>query len=998
MKLSQFNPLDIQNGTFYIPDNVIELDYLLFHNCYAITNIVINQRLQIIGNAAFWNCYNLEHINIPFSIKEIGFSAFENCRNLKQISLNCNLSKIESSLFLNCISLEAVDINCPIERIDHDAFRNCRSLKELSLPNSVTKIDENAFNNCLKLEKINLPINISELKDATFKNCQSLKQIDIPNKVTQLGDLSFYDCINLKYVTLSKKLGKIGDRCFEGCTSLLKIDLPNSLRIISSGAFMNSGLMEIDIPSSVIVIGKNAFSNTTLKIINFSSSLIYYDFKELESLKNLQSITIYGYNISNLNEIKEVQIKELLDNIYEKLSKNNHIYNLTRESLDKFYQSNYNFSSIVHSIIDRVTKMGADKTKELEKFDILFEHTRFINLPNKEIFESLDVNHASIYKPKIIKELSNIPIFNKTSETKKRIIDVVSVFGLFENDKDASNRLEQVKKLFEMRLFIDEENFNFISYLKVYFEKVSNQEYVLNKYTQIPIEFEDYLKTYMNKDDISELKKLDKRLGRKINDFFKENYSLQTRYYYIPKTGIDENTLTKIYNEILFSRMNNQMTIESLNNIFSEIPRIYNYKISTYLFKNFKYILANSDYQKNVKTIITKYDEIESFYLSKGNDRFNFMDASKYINNYIFSEIKIGNYQFAELVKNAGVTSQEKFERYQDLYEIIKNKRASIIPRVKEDNIINLNGNSYQISVEMLRKDDPFTMLVGEARYSNCCQVFGDNAESSMLHACGDGRIFCAYLINKDGNKELLDQSWVWRKGNFLCFDNIEFTSFAHSKKIFQNIVYECYKLACDSIINVSIQNNDKIDAIAIGCGNDDLILKNYFKESFENHIMPDNYDGYTDAKRVCYIVGSSDLINLDYKIDKRYLDERRVIQKMGNELSHIHLNKMRKIYEETKVTTDNFYDFSELNGTDIDVFLGEDWYIIYNLKNGIHIEDFKIGKPKYEEEKELQLLEIKAFIKQITDKFSYGNDILLNTNSLLSSANLDETNNILNK
>lgn len=119
MKLSQFNPLDIQNGTFYIPDNVVELDYLLFHNCYAITNIVINQRLQIIGNSAFWNCFNLEHINIPFSIKEIGFSAFENCRSLKQISLNCNLTKIESSLFLNCLANQFLINWCILQNIYH---------------------------------------------------------------------------------------------------------------------------------------------------------------------------------------------------------------------------------------------------------------------------------------------------------------------------------------------------------------------------------------------------------------------------------------------------------------------------------------------------------------------------------------------------------------------------------------------------------------------------------------------------------------------------------------------------------------------------------------------------------------------------------------------------------------------------------------------------------------------------------------------------------------
>ena len=51
----------------------------------SLTDIVIPDSVEGIGNNAFKDCSNLKSVVIPDSVTEIGESAFENCSNLESI-------------------------------------------------------------------------------------------------------------------------------------------------------------------------------------------------------------------------------------------------------------------------------------------------------------------------------------------------------------------------------------------------------------------------------------------------------------------------------------------------------------------------------------------------------------------------------------------------------------------------------------------------------------------------------------------------------------------------------------------------------------------------------------------------------------------------------------------------------------------------------------------------------------------------------------------------
>ena len=85
-----------------------------------------------------------------------------------------------------------------------------------------------------------------------------------------------------------------------------------------------------------------------------------------------------------------------------------------------------------------------------------------------------------------------------------------------------------------------------------------------------------------------------------------------------------------------------------------------------------------------------------------GNDDFSYHDAYRYLCESIFLNVNKGNYEFEQMVKKAGITSQSKFDEYQELYESMKNQKISMIPRIKESININIDDTNYIVIGEIL--------------------------------------------------------------------------------------------------------------------------------------------------------------------------------------------------------------------------------------------------------------------------------------------------------
>jgi hypothetical protein len=259
-----------------------------FWNCVECTKVILPTTITSIDSFAFAGDdagYSTVTVNIEVNLKNtncinIGDSAFQN--NLSpNIIIGDKVQNIGNSAFYNCTGLTSITIPNSVTSIGSSAFYGCTDLTSITIPNSVTSISDDAFFGCTGLTSITIPNSVTSIGDDSFSGCTGLTSVIIPNSVTTIGYETFYNCSSLISVTIPNSITSIGSSAFYGCTDLTSITIPNSVTSIGNWAFRScSGLTSITIPNSVTTIDTYAFSNctsltsVTIKSVNLTNTTL----------------------------------------------------------------------------------------------------------------------------------------------------------------------------------------------------------------------------------------------------------------------------------------------------------------------------------------------------------------------------------------------------------------------------------------------------------------------------------------------------------------------------------------------------------------------------------------------------------------------------------------------------------------------------------------------------------------------------------------------------
>lgn len=126
----------------------------------TLTEYVVEEGVEEIGNSAFCGCTGLENIKMVRGIKKIGGSCFYSCERLTKIVFKEGLEEIGSCAFSHS-GLEEVTLTKGIRKIGPFCFYNAKKLKELEIYEGVEEIQFAIFDGT-SLEILTLPIhNIS---------------------------------------------------------------------------------------------------------------------------------------------------------------------------------------------------------------------------------------------------------------------------------------------------------------------------------------------------------------------------------------------------------------------------------------------------------------------------------------------------------------------------------------------------------------------------------------------------------------------------------------------------------------------------------------------------------------------------------------------------------------------------------------------------------------------------------------------------------------------
>lgn len=670
------------------------------------------------------------------------------------------------------------------------------------------------------------------------------------------------------------KLRIINQTLRDKALSIKDIESMLKSNIISDKSlFLDKSLME-----AIYMNPEFSLSVTELSLPSSAYTSHAYKYFEADEDKYIQE--------GRLNELLE-KYKTLgfIDNatlkeIYDITSK--YIKDFTMEDLVKRISSNPNAKEIIQYIATELPRDGfsivnPDGTllettyqQQLEKFAAIFPRARFGSLPDLASYQKMPIDMCEKFNVKTWNQLIQNPLFNQDDNTKRALVEIIAISGLFENDPNVELRKREIISLFNnysspiSREEMDSLGISDNEWLTRCFDPVTIKTYRLREGITIPENLANWLSVNLTMEQMARVKKETGNIGseltkylspyarsengwklrngmqidlysaylkpemtneeymslltspetpKEIIDFLNPYEEIREQGYKL-KQSLSETDRTEIIHLLLDSHLNNRYNFENLHRMFDGLDLSYNPDFYQFFLENQDQILASPENQAQLKDAKRKYDSFKTYYASRGNHNPNYNDMVVYLDKIPYV-ITFGNEEFAQDAKNTKV-SDEGYTFYEGLLQETRKRHLTTVPRHdKTYEYVAPDGTKYQVIAKVLRADDPFNLLVGETNFTNCCQRYHNAGEACMKHASTsqDGGIFATYLII-DGVPTMLTQSWFWTNEAKACLDNVEATSlitsaFGDERELLQDIATFAIKSACIDMIKSSKETVD---------------------------------------------------------------------------------------------------------------------------------------------------------------------------------------------
>ncbi len=148
--------------TIKFSNSIKKIDSFSFNYCVTLDNVVLPEKLEVIGDYAFNACTNLKSIDFTKCslLTTIGGGAFKNCSNLSSVDFSkCkSLLSIGNEAFSKCNNITVLDFFATsLETINNNAFSDCSAIKTINFPSTLKTIGTNAFNNCTNISEMSVP-------------------------------------------------------------------------------------------------------------------------------------------------------------------------------------------------------------------------------------------------------------------------------------------------------------------------------------------------------------------------------------------------------------------------------------------------------------------------------------------------------------------------------------------------------------------------------------------------------------------------------------------------------------------------------------------------------------------------------------------------------------------------------------------------------------------------------------------------------------------------
>ncbi len=380
------------------------------------------------------------------------------------------------------------------------------------------------------------------------------------------------------------------------------------------------------------------------------------------------------------------------------------------------------------------------------------------------------------------------------------------------------------------------------------------------------------------------------------------------------------------------------LTFNKAEMMFSGIVAPFSEEFKKFFLANKDEFIENPEYYTQFAKMHNKFDRIihePSIKTRYDEGLFTIQDLLNEINTVRYDNVRPGEYEL-DYVGRKGGLDQEQFTIAQRLYKDVLKREFSTVPPEEH--------STGKYRGRIVRIDDPLHLAIGEI--TDCCQTIGENdpGESSMIHSATEhnGSLFVVEELDDYGNPtRIVAQSWTWRNGNRVTFDNVEIPHSVHSQ--LQQIggfdeIMEAYFGAAQKIIETDKKALEKllkegkitreqyeqfvVKDVAMGTGCDDLISQlskdTRAKYPSVKSVTPlelgKTYVGarsrglYTDASNTILVAHNDDFSQDDHRVFTgeakelgiKYSKTRDIFRRRGNDIDIDKIAKIKSMVQRT--------------------------------------------------------------------------------------------------
>lgn len=316
-----------------IPDSVIKIGSAAFANCKSLCDVYIGKSVEDVGSGIFAGCSSLSDLDVsiksntltcldgvlmsadrtyiyqmlpgreePFYImnervEEIGQYAFWGCSHLEHVILSDKIQAISPYAFSNAANLKSVSMSFAVSEIGMKAFEDCVSLEQIYIPDSVLKIHETAFDGCPKISLYTA--------DGSYGS-EFANEHSILTMTTPIYSLSYAEDVKKEYYAAEKEAKEKSEQ-EENAPKPIEIgsDVMGYTTVVG-----NNAVILMDSAGGTVISGVNVQSNDNLNEMAHAGTIpenAFYGAKYLDKVEIPEGITEiekFAFARSNISAVK----------------------------------------------------------------------------------------------------------------------------------------------------------------------------------------------------------------------------------------------------------------------------------------------------------------------------------------------------------------------------------------------------------------------------------------------------------------------------------------------------------------------------------------------------------------------------------------------------------------------------------------------------------------------------------------------------------------------